>query len=91
MLAVALMAKLVELPSSKVPCEPTGVENVIVVPPPLASTAGKFTYLLAKFVGLPVSFTLKVTEVAAPGLLGVPETVEPFKNNPSGKVPDDTE
>ena len=43
------------------------------------------------FVGLPLSATLKVTEVAAPGVLGVPETVEPVKIIPEGKDPDDTE
>ena len=60
-------------------------------PPPLESTSGKVTSIVSKFVALPVSSTLKVTEVAISGLLGVPETVEPVKNNPEGKVPEDTE
>ena len=91
LLALALMVKLVGSPSLTVPNEPLGVENVIVGLPPLAFITGKVTFINAMFVGLPLSATLKVTEVAAPGVLGVPETVELNKSNPAGKNQDDIE
>ena len=53
--------------------------------PPAASTAGKLT--TKSLVLLSSSVAVIVTLVAACSVLGVPETVSPFKSIPSGKVP----